>query len=846
MSEEKQITLPVIGMTCANCVAAVERNSKKVEGVTAASVNYASEKVTFTYDPAVVKGQEVTTAVIERVKRAGYEIPTASLELPLLGMTCANCAANIERALNKVDGVLSASVNYANEKATVGHAPGAVSRAEMVAAIRKAGYDVVESASDRDLEDAEAAAREAEIDHQKHRLLIGVLFSLPLFLFSMARDFGLVGHWAHATWVNWLFWAMATPVQFYVGWDYYVGAYKSLRNGSANMDVLVAMGSSVAYFYSIAVLLAQTFWSSTALGEHVYFETSAVIITLIVLGKLLEARAKGRTSEAIKQLIGLQAKTARVLRNGQEADIPIAEVAAGDVVLVRPGEKIPVDGVVIDGRSAVDESMLTGESLPVNKTVGDALIGATLNKQGLLKFEATKVGKETALAQIIKLVEQAQGSKAPIQRVVDRVAAYFVPIVIGLALLTFVVWLFSDGGFVPALIRLTAVLVIACPCAMGLATPTSIMVGMGKGAEKGILFKSSTALEQVQKLNAIVLDKTGTITKGEPTVTDVVLSSQLPVGSIPLSVNGGQSAADPLNTDYQSTDYWLQLAASAERGSEHPLGEAIVQAALAKGLPLAEPTNFTGIAGHGIAADVNGRHVLLGNLRLMEQESVHLNGLAAKAEALQDEAKTAMWLAVDGQASAIIGVADTIKEGSKTAVAEMKSRSLNVVMMTGDNQATAEAIAAEVGIDRVFAEVLPGDKANFIKQLQQEGHAVGMVGDGINDAPALAQADVGLAIGTGTDVAMETADVTLMRGDLRSVPQAIHLSKATMRNIRENLAWAFGYNIILIPVAAGILAPFAWAPDFLKELHPILAAGAMAFSSISVVTNALRLRRIKV
>ncbi|MCB8981391.1 MAG: copper-translocating P-type ATPase [Ardenticatenaceae bacterium] len=842
MSEEKQITLPVLGMTCANCVAAVERNSKKVEGVTGATVNFANEKVTFTYDPALVKGQDVTTAVIDRVKRAGYEIPTAELDLSLLGMTCTNCAANIERALNKVDGVLSATVNYANEKAAVSYATGAVSRAELVAAVRRAGYDVVETDSDDDLQDAEAAAREAEIQHQKTRLLVGILFSLPLFLFSMSRDFGLVGHWAHATWVNWLFLVLATPVQFYVGWDYYVGAYKSLRNGSANMDVLVAMGSSVAYFYSIAVLLAQTFWNSTALGDHVYFETSAVIITLIVLGKLLEARAKGRTSEAIKQLMGLQAKTARVVRNGQELDIPIAEVAKGDVVVVRAGEKIPVDGVVVDGRSSVDESMLTGESLPVSKQAGDELIGATLNKQGLLKFEATKVGKETALAQIIKLVEQAQGSKAPIQRVVDQVAAYFVPFVISMAVITFIVWLVVGGDFVPALIRLTAVLVIACPCAMGLATPTSIMVGMGKGAEKGILFKSSTALEQVQKLNAIVLDKTGTITRGEPTVTDVVIGERLAVNGKRSSVNGSPTTDNGL----PMTDYWLQLAASAERGSEHPLGEAIVRAAQEKGLVLDEPTNFDGIAGHGVAAEVNGRSILLGNLRLMEREGIYLNGLEAKAQALQDQAKTAMWLAVDGQASAVIGVADTIKEGSKEAVAEMKARGLTVVMMTGDNQATANAIAAEVGIDRVFAEVLPGDKASYVKQLQEEGYAVGMVGDGINDAPALAQADVGLAIGTGTDVAMETADVTLMRGDLRSVPQAIHLSKATMRNIRENLAWAFGYNTILIPVAAGILAPFAWAPDFLKQLHPILAAGAMAFSSISVVTNALRLRRLKV
>ncbi len=822
---EKQLTLPVLGMTCANCVAAVERNSKKVDGVTTASVNYASEKVTITYDPALVKPQELTTNVIARIERAGYRVPTAELDLVLLGMTCANCANNIERALNKLDGVLEANVNYASEKAAIRYATGAVTQADLVAAVRKAGYDVVETAVSDQPEDAEAAARAAEIRHQWLRLIVGAAFSIPLFILSMSRDFGLLGDWANAVWVNWLFWVLATPVQFYVGWDYYVGGYKSLRNGSANMDVLVAMGSSVAYFYSIAVLLAQTF-GSHALGHHVYFETSAVIITLIVLGKLLEARAKGRTSEAIKKLIGLQAKTARVLRDGAERDIPIAEVVRGDVVLVRPGEKVPVDGMVIDGRSTVDESMITGESLPVEKAVGDAVIGATLNKQGLLKFEATKVGKETALAQIIKLVEQAQGSKAPIQRVVDQVAAYFVPFVIGVALLTFAIWLLSGAGFVPALIRLTAVLVIACPCAMGLATPTSIMVGVGKGAEHGILFKNSAALEQAHKITAVVLDKTGTITRGEPALTDLVLSDSLPARQNPQSEI-------------------LRLAASAERGSEHPLGEAIVRAAQEQGLALSEPAGFESIAGHGIRAQVDGHDVLLGNLRLMQREKVHLNGLEAKADALQAQARTAMWLAVDGQASALIGVADTIKDGSKEAVRRLHDLGLTVVMMTGDNKATAQAIAQESGIDRVFSEVLPGDKASYVKQLQDEGYVVAMVGDGINDAPALAQADVGIAIGTGTDVAMETADVTLMRGDLRSVPQAIKLSKGTMRNIKENLVWAFGYNILLIPIAAGILHPFSWAPAMLRELHPILAAGAMAFSSISVVSNALRLRRLK-
>ncbi|MGB3717377.1 MAG: heavy metal translocating P-type ATPase, partial [Candidatus Promineifilaceae bacterium] len=803
MSEQAQLTFPVLGMTCANCVATVERSSKKVEGVTDASVNFASERVTVTYDPAVTDAKFVTVNVIERVKKAGYEIPKATLELPLIGMTCANCANTIEQRLNKVDGVLEASVNFASEKASVTYAPGAVTRAELVAAVRQAGYDVVEVAEDEELEDAEATARKAEIKHQQKRFIVGLIFSTPLFLLSMARDLGFLGEWGDAIWVNWFFMALATPVQFYVGWDYYVGAVKSLRNRSANMDLLVALGSSVAYFYSVIVTIALTL-GSEALGMHVYFETSAVIITLIVLGKLLEARAKGQTSEAIKKLMGLQAKSARVVRDGTEMDIPIAEVINGDTVIVRPGEKIPVDGIVVDGHSAIDESMITGESMPVDKGVGDAVIGATINKQGLLKFEATKVGKETALAQIIKMVEQAQGSKAPIQRVVDQVAAYFVPAVIIIAVATFIVWYAVTGDFVAALLRLVAVLVIACPCAMGLATPTSIMVGVGKGAEYGILFKNSAALEQAHKLTAIVLDKTGTITKGEPAVTDVVASNGVSV----------------------SREELLRLAASAERGSEHPLGEAIVRSAQEKGLALSNPIAFTGIAGHGIAAEVDGYQVLVGNLRLMEREEVNLNGLGSKAEHLQNQAKTAMWLAVDGQASAIIGVADTIKEGSAESIATIREMGLTVAMMTGDNQATAEAIATEVGLDRVFAEVLPGEKASYVAKLQDEGYVVGMVGDGINDAPALAQADVGMAIGTGTDVAMEAADVTLMRGDLRTVPQAIKLSKATMRNIHQNLAWAFGYNIALIPIAAGILAPFEWAPDFLRQLSPILAAGA--------------------
>ncbi len=806
---EKTLTLPVTGMTCANCVATVERNVRKLEGVKEVTANFATDRVTLVYDDSLVKPE----AVIDRIQRAGYDVPRQTVELPITGMTCTNCALTVGRALRKVEGVLDADVNFASERAIVTVAAG-VPREALVAAVEKAGYGVVQAGDEDTLEDAEQAAREAEIRHQERRLLVGALFTLPLFLLSMGRDLGILGHWAHAGWVNYLFWALATPVQFYVGWDYYVGAYKALRNGAANMDVLVALGSSVAYLYSIPITLG-------LLPGHVYFETAAAIITLIVAGKLLEVRAKGRTSAAIKKLMGLRAKTARVIRDGVEVDIPVAQVRVGDEVIVRPGEKIPVDGVVLEGHSAVDESMITGESLPVDKLPGMEVIGATINKQGLLKFRALRVGRETALAQIIRLVEQAQGSKAPIQKIADQVAAVFVPVVIAIAVVVFFIWLAATGDFTTALVRMIAVLVIACPCAMGLATPTAIMVGMGKGAEAGILFKNSEALERAHKLTAVVLDKTGTLTRGEPGVTDIVVGEHTNLGETDL----------------------LALAASAERGSEHPLGQAIVSAARTRGVALAEPQGFEAITGQGVRARVEGRQVLVGNAALMQANGVRLNGLDAAAERLQGEAKTAMWLAVDGQASSLIAVADTIKETSAAAVQRMHALGLTVVMMTGDNQATASAIARTLGIDRVFAEVKPGDKAAYVRRLQEEGYFVGMVGDGINDAPALAQADVGIAIGTGTDVAMEAADVTLMSGDLLGVPRAIDLSKATMRTIKENLFWAFGYNTVLIPVAAGILAPFSWAPPILQQLHPILAALAMAFSSVSVVSNSLRLRR---
>jgi P-type Cu+ transporter len=808
---EKKLTLPVTGMTCANCVANVERNVRKLEGVQEANVNFASEKLNLTYDGALLK----TGDVIQRIRKAGYDVPQQTVDLAVTGMTCVNCAANIERALKKIDGVLDASANFANEHATVTLAAGSVTRGDLVAAIEKAGYGVVEAESEAELEDAEQAARQAEIRHNIQRVVIGVLFTLPLFVLSMGRDFGLWGAWADAAWVNYLFWALATPVQFYVGREFYVGGYKSLRGGSANMDVLVALGSSVAYFYSIVVTLG-------ILGGHVYFETSAMIVTLIALGTLLESVAKGRTSAAIKKLMGLRPRMARVVRDGQEQDIPVDQVRVGDMVIVRPGEKIPVDGVVRDGHSAVDDSMITGESLPVEKTPGDEVIGATINKQGMLTFEATKVGRETALAQIIRLVEQAQGSKAPIQRLADQVSAVFVPAVVSIALVTFAIWMVGTGDFTPSMIRMIAVLIIACPCAMGLATPTAIMVGMGRGAEHGILFKNSEALERARKLTAVVLDKTGTLTRGEPDVTDVVV-------------------AENAVFDEQ---HLLAMAASVERGSEHLLGEAIVRAAQDQGLSLDDPRNFAAITGQGVRAEVNGQVVLMGNLSLMRAHEVHLNGLEADAERLQQEAKTTMWVAIDGQAGGLIAVADTIKAGSVEAVRQLHELGLTVVMMTGDNAATAEAIAQEAGIDRVFAEVKPGDKAAYVQQLQDEGFLVGMVGDGINDAPALAQADVGIAIGTGTDVAMETADVTLISGDLRGVPRSIHLSKRTVRGIKENLFWAFGYNVSLIPIAAGILAPFAWAPEILRHLHPILAALAMALSDVFVIGNSLRLRGI--
>lgn len=812
---DKNITIPVTGMTCANCALNIERGIKELSGITEANVNFATEQASVSFDPDEIQIQDV----VEKIHDAGYGVPKATLEFPITGMTCANCAMTVERTLKKrVPGVVSASVNFASERARVEYIPSVATIDDMIAAIEKAGYGAIRPDEVLGDEDPEVAARNAEIQNQTRKFLVGVLFTAPLFFLSMGRDFGLLGLWSHAVWVNWLFLTLATPVQFYTGWDYYTGGWKSLKNGSANMDVLVAMGSSVAYFYSLALLLYPP------LGTHVYFETSAVIITLIKLGKMLESRTKRKTGGAIRKLMGLRPKTATILENGKEKDIPLSLVSVGDIIIVHPGESIPVDGMVLEGESSVDESMLTGEPIPVDKTPGNQVAGGTINGEGRLKFEATRVGKDTALARIIRLVQEAQGSKAPIQALADRVAAVFVPAVIGIALLTFILWWAIGGYFVPSMIRMVAVLVIACPCALGLATPTAIMAGTGKGAEKGMLFKNSEALEMATKLDTIVLDKTGTITVGKPSVVNVIVS-------------------DALVKDEQDL---LRIGASVERGSEHPLGRAIVKEAERREIDLFEPEDFKSSSGLGVQAHINGQEVLVGKPNWFDEMGLNFDHAKDHISSLQAEGKTVMMVVVDQKLAGLIAVADTIKPESRETIGELHGANLKVVMLTGDNVRTAKAIASEVGIDDLFAEVRPEEKSSKIRELQDNGEKVGMVGDGINDAPALAQADVGLAIGTGTDVAIETGDVILASGNLSGVSRAIQLSRATMKTVKQNLFWAFFYNIILIPVAAGVLYPFEFLPEFLRQLHPMLAALAMAVSSITVVSNSLLLYRAKI
>ena len=741
---------------------------------------------------------------------------TRQLTLPITGMTCVNCAATVERALCRTEGVAGASVNYATERAIVELSEEGATFEDLSVAVERVGYGVLQADLD-ELDDVEAAARRRELEDQTRKFWIGVGFAGPLFILSMARDFGFLGSWAYAHWVNWLMFVLASPVQVYVGWDYYVGGWKALRSGSANMDVLVALGSTVAFVYSVVVVVMLSVGSTLA-GEHVYFETAALIITLIKLGKLLEVRAKGDTSEAIRELIGLQPDTARVVRQGVDYDIPISDVVVGDLLLVRPGERIPVDGEVVDGLSSIDESMLTGESMPVEKAPGDVVVGATMNKSGAFHFRATRVGADTALAQVIRLVQEVQGSKAPIQRLADQVAGIFVPIVIIVAVLTFFVWWVVVGAdFSVALVRLVAVLVIACPCALGLATPTAVMVGTGRGARQGILFRSSEALQRVRRLGTVVFDKTGTLTRGEPEIRTVIT----------------------LDSDEAEL---LRLAGSAELMSEHPLGEAVLREAQSRSLNLTKPSSFRAIPGRGVEAIIGGAEVLVGNRVLMSERDIDLTEFELAKESIVAGGATPLWVAIDGKADGVLGAADTLKEGSADAVQELKLEGLAVIMLTGDQNATAEAIASSIGIHEVRAEVLPHQKCDVIRELQAD-HVVAMVGDGINDAPALAQADVGIAIGTGTDVAIEAADVTLMGGDPRSVATALALSRATMRTIEQNLFWAFFYNVVLIPVAAGAFYSVTFLPMILRSLHPILAALAMALSSVTVVGNSLRLRR---
>ncbi|PKN86771.1 MAG: copper-translocating P-type ATPase [Chloroflexi bacterium HGW-Chloroflexi-8] len=791
-------------MTCANCVATVERSLKKEKGVESAVVNLSSERATVVFDPQLTHLPEL----IQRIQRAGYGIAEGEADLAIKRMSDDNDARRLEKLLSAIEGVSDVRVNFINERAHLRYVPTLVSQIDLRRAVSAAGFEVLETGGES--EDAEAQARQKEIDQQKRLLIIGLIFTIPLFILAMSSDLGLLPmNIAHSAWIKWVMLFLALPVQFYVGWQYYVGAFKSLRNGSANMDVLVALGTSAAFLYSLPVTFG-------LLSGHVYFETAAVIIVLIKLGKLLEVRAKGHTSEAIKKLMGLRAKTARIVRDGQEMEVPVENVLVGDIVIVRPGEKIPVDGVVVEGRSSVDESMLTGESLPVDKNPGATVIGATLNKMGLIKFEATKIGKETALAQIIRLVEEAQGSKAPIQKLADKISAYFVPAVIIIALLTFAAWmLFAPplpvnadvNQFTRALVVMVAVLVIACPCAMGLATPTAVMVGTGKGAENGILLKTSEALERAGQVNMVVLDKTGTITRGQPSVTDIVVQDSR-----------------------FSENELLRSAASVEKGSEHPLGEALVAEAGNRELKLYDPEGFSATAGHGVQAQVNGLQVIVGSPRMMADRGLNIDQIKSEVSRLQSEGKTTILIAVDDLIAGAFGIADTVKDGSIEAIKQLHQMGIQVTMLTGDNLQTAQAIAKQVGIDQVLAEVLPGDKAAQVKKLQAQGFVTAMVGDGVNDAPALAQADVGIAIGTGADVAMASAPVVLISGDLRGAARAIRLSRATMTTIRQNLFWAFIYNIILIPAAA------------LGYLVPILAAGAMAFSSVFVVTNSLRLR----
>lgn len=810
--------LNVEGMTCASCAQSVEKAIKKLPGVTESNVNLATEKVKVVYDEGVVSVQDIQ----EAVEDAGYKALTDTVTKTFVveGMTCASCVQSVEKATRKLPGVLQSNVNLATEKMAIQYDPASLNVGEIKAAVVDAGYEIHEDAATQESADEDKEKKEQHIKEMWRRFWLSAVFTVPLLLISMGHMFGMplpsiidpeVNHTNFA-----LIQLLLTIPVMILGGKFFTVGFRTLFKGHPNMDSLVALGTSAAFVYSLAVT-ALMFASNDHNADNLYYESAAVILTLITLGKYFEALSKGKTSEAIKKLMGMAPKTAMVVRGGQEQEISVDEVVVGDILVVKPGERMPVDGIVVEGKTAVDESMLTGESLPSEKGPGDTIVSASINKNGAIRYKATKVGKDTTLAQIIKLVEDAQGSKAPIAKLADIISGYFVPIVIVLALLSGAAWYFGGQTGVFALTIAISVLVIACPCALGLATPTAIMVGTGKGAEYGVLIKSGEALETTHKVETIVFDKTGTITEGKLKVTDIVGANN-------------EIASDEL----------LALAAAAEKGSEHPIGEAIVKAAAEKGLALGQAAGFQAVPGYGIEVEVDGRTVAIGNRKLMDKKGIRFGDALEAADRLAGEGKSLMFVAIDEQPAGVIAVADTIKPTSAAAVKKLQAMGIEVAMLTGDNKLTAEAIAKQVGITRVLSEVLPEDKANEVKKLQADGRKIAMVGDGINDAPALAQADVGIAIGTGTDVAMESADIILMRSDLMDVLTAVELSKSTIKNIRQNLFWAFAYNVMGIPVAMGILFLFGG-----PLLNPMIAGAAMSFSSVSVLINALRLKGFK-
>ena len=808
----EQNTFKIDGMTCSACANRVERVVKKMDGVEEASVNFATETLLVKFDDAKIDAPKIEEAIV----KAGYSVrkDMRDYTFKVEGMSCSACANRVERITKKIDGVESANVNFATEKLTVRVDAEKVRYSDIKLAVDKAGFKLIKE----DDEVKEASKKKDESKLLLNRFIFSLIFTVPLLIISMGHMVGM----PLPSIIN----PMKNPLNFALvqlvltipvmvaGYKFYKIGYKNLFKLSPNMDSLIAIGTSAAVAYGLFAIY-KILNGETHYAMHLYFESAVVILTLITLGKYLEAVSKGKTSEAIKKLMGLAPKTATIIKNGKEVSIPIEEVIVGDIILVKPGEKLPVDGEIIEGSTSIDESMLTGESIPVEKNIGSTVIGASINKAGFIKYKATKVGKDTALAQIVKLVEEAQGTKAPIAKMADIIAAYFVPTVMALAIIAAVGWLIAGESTVFALTIFISVLVIACPCALGLATPTAIMVGTGKGAENGVLIKGGEALETTYKIDTIVFDKTGTITEGKPKVTDIIC-------------NGIKE------------EEVLVLAASAEKGSEHPLGEAIVREAEDRSLEFKSLEHFKAVPGHGIEVTIEGKDILLGNKKLMIENNINIESLHVESDRLATEGKTPMYIAINNKLSGIIAVADTVKENSKAAIEELKKMNVNVAMITGDNKKTAEAIAKSVRIDIVLAEVLPEDKANEVKKLQGQNRKVAMVGDGINDAPALVQADVGIAIGSGTDVAIESADIVLMKSDLKDVVTAIRLSKATIKNIKENLFWAFGYNVLGIPVAMGVLHIFGG-----PLLNPMIAAAAMSFSSVSVLLNALRLKKFK-